>query len=59
MPDPTTPAAPVPSPEDLPFGHGPIRRGGTVVAGPPDDALEMARLEIFAALSGAPTPGAM
>lgn len=43
----------------LPFGHGPVRLGGTVVAGPPDDAFEMAQLEILAALTGAPPPGAL
>jgi hypothetical protein len=42
-----------------PTGRRPLGFGGTVVAGPPDDALEHARMEIAAALSGSPTPGAM
>jgi hypothetical protein len=40
-----------------PSDHGPVRLGGPVVAGPPDDALHAARLEIMAALNGDPTPG--
>lgn len=40
-----------------PVDRGPVRLGGPVVAGPPDDALEMAQQEIFAALFGAPMPG--
>lgn len=43
--------------EGMPLGFGRARDGGPVVAGPPDDALTMARLEILAALCGAPTPG--
>jgi hypothetical protein len=38
---------------------GSMSFGGPVVAGPPDDALAHARLEIAAALGGYPTPGAM
>ena len=41
----------------LPIGYEPVRLGGPVVAGPPDDALHAARLEIMAALNGHPTPG--
>ncbi len=41
----------------VPLGYGPGRLGATVVAGPPDDALHAARLEIIAALNGDPTPG--
>jgi hypothetical protein len=42
-----------------PIGDGRIGPRGPVVAGPPDDAFEHARMEIAAALSGYPTPGAM
>jgi hypothetical protein len=42
-----------------PIGHGHVRPGGPVVAAAPDDALENARREILAALSGELTPGAM
>ena len=42
-----------------PVDRGPVRLGGPVVAGPPDDAFEAGQHEIFAALFGAPTPGAM
>ncbi len=40
----------------VPLGYEPVRLGATVVAGPPDDALHAARLEIMAALNGDPTP---
>ena len=40
-----------------PLGYEPVRLGGPVVAGPPDDALHAARREIMAALNGDPTPG--
>jgi hypothetical protein len=40
-------------------GHGHVRPGGPVVAAAPDDALEGARREILAALSGELTPGAI
>jgi hypothetical protein len=39
------------------LGRGPVRLGGPVVAGPSDDALAAAHLEIMAALNGEPTPG--
>jgi hypothetical protein len=42
-----------------PLGDARIGPRGAVVAGPPDDSLEHARMEIAAALSGNPTPGAM
>ncbi len=40
-----------------PAGHDTARLGGTVVAGPPDDAHHFAMLEIAAALNGEPPPG--
>lgn len=43
--------------EGMPLGFDRSRHPGPVVAGPPDDALTPARLEILAALCGAPTPG--
>jgi hypothetical protein len=46
-------------PERMPVGFGALSIGGTVVAGPPDDAFEMASMEIFAALCDAPVPGAL
>ncbi len=41
----------------VPLRYAPVRLGGPVVAGPPDDALRAAGLEIMAALNGDPTPG--
>lgn len=41
----------------VPLDYEPVRLGGPVVAGPPDDAWDAARLEIMAALGGDPTPG--
>jgi hypothetical protein len=53
-----TASAAAASTEGLPFGHERFRHARTVVAGPPDDAGEMAQREVFAALFGASTPGA-